>query len=116
MPLWPIVYNILDTGLPTKNETSETTVRNLYCQFPNMHDSLQQYKFLSSIVKSLIKPFKDHIQGRTLILNLESSYLKSFRSSLQSNPLLVTMINNTFFVRTTLGQFPLGILNEERNI
>ena len=41
MPLWPIVYNILDTGLPTKNETSETTVRNLYRQFPYIHDSLQ---------------------------------------------------------------------------
>ena len=29
------------TGLPTKNETSETIVRNLYCLFPYIHGSLQ---------------------------------------------------------------------------
>ena len=29
------------TGLPTKNETSETTVQNLYCLFSYIHDSLQ---------------------------------------------------------------------------
>ena len=28
------------TGLPTKYETSETTVWNLYCLYPFIHDSL----------------------------------------------------------------------------
>ena len=32
---------VLFTGLPTKDETLETTVRNLYCLFPYIHDSLQ---------------------------------------------------------------------------
>ena len=30
-----------NTGLPTKDETSETTVRDLYFLFPYIHDSLQ---------------------------------------------------------------------------
>ena len=30
-----------DTGIPTKDETSETTVWNSYCLFPYIHDSLQ---------------------------------------------------------------------------
>ena len=29
------------TGLPTTDETSETTVSNLSCLFPYIHDSLQ---------------------------------------------------------------------------
>ena len=41
----------LYTGLPTKEETSETTVQNLYCQF--LHDSLQlkTFLFLCQIIK-----------------------------------------------------------------
>ena len=30
-----------NTGLPTKDETSKTIVRNLYCLFPYIYDSLQ---------------------------------------------------------------------------
>ena len=30
-----------DTGLPTKDETSETTVQNLYCLLPHIYDSVQ---------------------------------------------------------------------------
>ena len=37
------------TGLPTKNETSETTVRNLYCLFPYIYNSLQLYTHVSSL-------------------------------------------------------------------
>jgi len=37
----PFFYIIQYTGLPTKDETSETTVRNLYCLFPYIYDSLQ---------------------------------------------------------------------------
>ena len=31
----------LYTGLPTKDDTLKTTVRNLYRRFPNIHDSMQ---------------------------------------------------------------------------
>ena len=31
-PIGPGIFNVT-TGLPTKNETSETTVHNLYCHF-----------------------------------------------------------------------------------
>ena len=34
-------YTKFNTGLPTKDETSETTVWNVYWQFPFIHDSLQ---------------------------------------------------------------------------
>jgi len=40
-----LVYNRVGgnagTWFHAKNETSETTVRNLYCLFPNIHDSLK---------------------------------------------------------------------------
>ena len=41
------------TGLPTKDETSETTVRNIYCLLHNIHDSLQLQtcSFLCQIIK-----------------------------------------------------------------
>ena len=53
------------TGLPTKDETSETTVRNLYLLFPYIYDSLQLTIFFVSLPnhyksifrsKDLIKP------------------------------------------------------------
>ena len=48
-------------GLPTKDETSEKTVWNLYyCSL--IHDSLN-YKLLPFFFKSLFRLFKDHIQG-----------------------------------------------------
>ena len=40
------------TGLPTKDETTETTVRNLYRQFPYFHDSLLNCKLDSVYAKS----------------------------------------------------------------
>ena len=49
------------------------------------------YKLLSFFSKSLNKPLKDYIQDRRLNLNLGLSYLKSFKSSLQSLPLWVTL-------------------------
>ena len=30
----------LTTGFPTKDQTSETTVGNLFCLFPHIHDSI----------------------------------------------------------------------------
>ena len=39
----PTIQNTLKraTGLPTKDETSETTVQNVYCLFSDIQDSLQ---------------------------------------------------------------------------
>ena len=37
----PLYSNVLFTGLPTQDETSETTVQNLYCLFLYTHDTLQ---------------------------------------------------------------------------
>ena len=34
---------IVHTGFPTKDETSRTTVRNIYCLFQYINDSLQLY-------------------------------------------------------------------------
>ena len=48
------------TGLPTKDETSETTVQNLHCLFRYIHDSLQ-LKASSFLDKSYYKMFKCYI-------------------------------------------------------
>ena len=44
------------TVLPTKDKTSETTVRNLYCLFSYIQDSLQLYKLVNFFAKSLYTP------------------------------------------------------------
>ena len=64
------------TGLPTNNEPSEKTVRNLHCLFVSLYS---WFKFLSFFVKSV-----EHIQGRRLNLTLGAPYL-NFMSSLQSH-------------------------------
>ena len=51
-------------------------------------------KIISFFVKWLNQPLNDFIQGRRLELTLESTYLKCFRSSLQSHPLWVILYNN----------------------
>ena len=38
-----IQFNKTDTGLPTKDETSETTVQNLNCLFPYITISLANH-------------------------------------------------------------------------
>ena len=38
-----IQFNKTDAGLPTKNETSETTVQNLNCLFPYITISLANH-------------------------------------------------------------------------
>ena len=45
-----------DTGFPTKDETSETTVQSLYCLFSYIHDSCK-CKLFSVFVKLLNTPF-----------------------------------------------------------
>ena len=75
------------TGLPKINEISKMYVHSL---FPYIHD-LCNFKLFILCFKSLIKPFIDYIQDRRLNLNLGSSYLRSFKSSIQSHPLWVTL-------------------------
>ena len=70
----------INTGLPTKDESKETTVRKLNCLFRNKYDYLQLFLFL----KSKLKPTR-------LNLTLRSTCFKIFRSSLQSHPLWVNL-------------------------
>ena len=51
-------------------------------------------KLVPLFYKSVNKPLKDYILDRRLNLNLESWYFKSFRSSLQSQHLWVTMFHH----------------------
>ena len=51
------------TGLPTKNETSETIVRNVYWQFPYDHDTLGLKTLLLFLPN---KTIQGHIQGRRI--------------------------------------------------
>ena len=50
------------------------------------------YKLLSFFTESINKPYKDHIHGRRLYFNLWTSYLKSFKSSLQPHHLRVNLV------------------------
>ena len=70
----------INTGLPAKDETQETTVRKLNCLFRNINNYLQLFLFL----KSKFKPTR-------LNLTLRSTYFKSFRPPLQSHPLWVNL-------------------------
>ena len=62
------------TGLPTKDETSETTVWNLYCLFPDIYGSLQLV-ILSLENNSEKAIYKDYLKDRGLNLTLKLSYL-----------------------------------------
>ena len=48
----------IDIGSSKKDETLETTVRNVYCLFPYIHGFL--HLRLSVFAKSLNKPVKDY--------------------------------------------------------
>ena len=93
------VYCILyGTGLPKKDETSETTVLNLFYLY---------FKFIipcnCKLVSFLPNHFKQAMeilyfrQRGGVILNLDSSYFKSFRSSLQSHLLWITPVSYTWY-------------------
>ena len=49
----------------TKDKNSKTTVRNVYCPFPYIHDSIN-CKLVSSLDKSLYKPSQDSRQETQL--------------------------------------------------
>ena len=51
----PLYSNVLFTGLPTQDETSETTVQNLYCLFHYIHGLLLNCFVLCQINKYAIK-------------------------------------------------------------
>ena len=89
---WIFIYSwsLCTTGLPTKDETSVTIVRDLYTVL-FLYDTLQllTYFFPS---KSFDKP----LYTWDRILRLGSPNFKNFRSSLQSHPLWVTLSLNVF--------------------
>ena len=72
---------VFDTGLPTKDETLETTVQNLYCLLTYIHESLQLSTFF--FIKSFNIPLNDYIQSRRLNLTFKSLFPVS---SFVSNP------------------------------
>ena len=52
-------------GLPTKDETSETTVQNLHCLLSKI---LCKYKLVYRVAMSINMPSRDNIQSRRLNL------------------------------------------------
>ena len=72
--------NVHCTGLPTKNKTAETTERNVFSLFLTLTTSCYR--------KSLNILFTDYIQY-IFVLQLGQLHLKSSKSSIKSNPLLV---------------------------
>ena len=64
----------------------QMTVRNYYYSIV-----LCDCKLESISCKSLNKPLRDYCQGTIINLTLKSSYFKSAKSSLQSQPLWLTM-------------------------
>ena len=73
------------SGLPTQDETLETTVQNLHDQFSCNHDSLRLLTFYFFFCKIII------LRRQKTKFNLGSTYMRSFRSSLLSHPLWVTL-------------------------
>ena len=88
--LFHIVYLI--TGLPIKDETSETTLRNIFSLCFLIFMILCNCKLVCFCTKSFNKPLDNYIyKGRILIINLRILTFQSFLSSLQSHPLWVTL-------------------------
>ena len=71
-------------GLPSKDDTDDCTELLLSIV-------LCDCKLESISCKSLNKPLRDYCQGTIINLTLKSSYFKSAKSSLQSQPLWLTM-------------------------
>ena len=70
----------------------------IYTVYLIIHMIPCNHKLVFSFAKSLNKPFQDHIQGWRHILNLESSYFRGFKSSLQFHPLWVTLSDYYFVI------------------
>ena len=79
---------MIPTGLPIKDETIETTVLNLHCLFPYIHDSLELktcvFIFITIKLANKINGYMQ--EGRSINLPLKLSYFKIFRLYLQFNP------------------------------
>ena len=86
------MINLL-TGLPEKNETSETIVLNIHCLLLYVIPCNRKLMFFLS--KSLNQPSRLYL-GRKLILTNKSSKL---RSSLQSHSLQVTLYLKILFLK-----------------
>ena len=62
----PDAFNSRQTELTTKDETSETTVRNLYCLVPNSSFP-SAVNLFSSVLNHIISYFKTIFQAEDLI-------------------------------------------------
>ena len=85
-----VVQLVLDTRLFTKDETSEKIIQNISVSLDSCFPACT-CKLVSFFYKPFNKPLEDYIKGRRLNLIVESIYLKSFTSSLQSHPLQLTL-------------------------
>ena len=94
--MWFNLINLTYIELPIKDETSETTVRNVNCLFRHISWFFAFRNFF--FVKSLNKPVKDHIQCRRNNLNLGSSNFKIFKSSLHFYPLWLNLYIKWFCI------------------
>ena len=64
---------IIDTRLPTKEKTTETTVRNLYCLFPEQFSATVS-TFFCQIMKST-KPNQTIFKTEDLIYHLDRHFI-----------------------------------------
>ena len=63
----------MNIQLPVKDDTSETTVRNFYGLFPDIHDSLE---LLFSLINHFISRLKTTFKAGDLILTSDRHILK----------------------------------------
>ena len=68
------------TGLPTKYDTVETTVRNLFYNFSYMHGFLQAKTNFSILFQSFSYAFKYQVKDRKLKSSFKLSYFTNFGS------------------------------------
>ena len=62
---WVFWFSLCHTGLPTKDETSETISREKYCLFHYIHAVPCCFNLVAFYVKSPYKPVKEYMQGRS---------------------------------------------------
>ena len=89
-------HSRLQTGLPTKNATSDTTVRTLYCFFSHIYEYI--YNHFSFVAKSFNKPFKGQFQVFFIISSFVGNpdICKS-KTGIKSNCLKLKFSNSNTF-------------------
>lgn len=89
------------TGLPTKDGFHRRLYSLTLSAYLNSWFSVT-YKLLSFFALSLNRLYKSYINDIILNLTLKTSYLVSFRSSLQSHNLGATLYNNRKLSKITI--------------